>query len=236
MIDIIFLLILDNIPIKWLSNSSFQTQIPVKKETFDLSSSSDESLHDIPNEKLVKSETALLNTKLYTKQEELKTDKIQKTKKKKRTHDSKRYKIEYEQDVENVYFEDKYRDKGNNNINTFCPRERPSYKISEKFIGFIKQPKKDIFHRYYVKNIDSAESSKKKDTVIKKTIEKEISTQDEEINENVSSWCKNLEEEQKCKTREYNEQLTEDPYNVELWLQYINFQVFNKIFFINLEL
>lgn len=230
-----FLLILDNISIKWLSNSSFQTQIPVKRETFDLCSSSDESLHDIPNAKnLVKSETVLLDTK----QEESKTDKIQKTKRKKRTHDSKRYKIEYEQDVKNVYFEDKHRDKGNNNINTICLRIRPSYEISEKFIGFIKhkQPKKDIFHRYYVKNIDSAESSKKKDTVIKRTIEEEISTQAEEVNENVSFWCKNLEEEQKCKTREYNEQLAEDPYNVELWLQYINFQVLNKIFFINLEL
>lgn len=233
------LLILDNISIKWLSNSSFQTQAPIKRETFDLSSSSDESLLDIPNsEKLVKCETALLDTKLHTKQEELKTDKIQKTKRKKRTYDSKRYKIEYEQDVQNVYFEDKHRDKGNNNINTFCPRVRPSYEISEKFIGFIKhkQPKKDIFHRYYVKNIDSVESLKKKDTVIKRTTENEISTQDEEISENISFWCKNLEEEQKCKTREYNEQLAEDPYNVELWLQYINFQVINKMFFINMEL
>jgi len=38
-----------------------------------------------------------------------------------------------------------------------------------------KQPKKDFFfHRYYVKNIDSiVEIVKKKDTVIKKTNEKE---------------------------------------------------------------
>jgi len=70
---------------------------------------------------------------------------------------------------------------------------------------------------------------KKKDTVIKKTNEKEVLKQDDEANESIASWCKNLEEEQKYKTREFNEQLTEDPHNVELWLQYIDFQVFNKI-------
>jgi len=37
-----------------------------------------------------------------------------------------------------------------------------------------KQPKKDSFHRYYVKNIDSIEIVKKKDTVIKKTNEKRL--------------------------------------------------------------
>ncbi|XP_029177339.1 protein NRDE2 homolog [Nylanderia fulva] len=214
--------------IKWLSNSSFQTPVPAKRETSNLSfdSSSDESLHDTPSaEKQVNSETTLPDTKIHAKQKESKTDKAQKAKKKRYTHD-KKYKPEYEQDVKNVYFEDKHRDKGNNNINTFCPRVRPSYEINEKFISFIKhkQPK-DTFQRYYVKSIDdSIESLKKKDTVIKKTIEKESSVQDEEVNENVSSWCKNLEEEQKCKTREYNEQLAENPDNIELWLQYINFQ------------
>ncbi|KAL6444572.1 hypothetical protein ACFW04_002002 [Cataglyphis niger] len=219
----------DNISNKWLSNSSFPTQESIKRETSNLSfsSSSDESLHDIASsEKQIKSETTFLDTKIHTKQKALKTDKVQKAKRKRCTHDSKRYKPKYEQDVKNVYFEDKYRDKGNNNINTFCPRARPAYEISEKFIGFIKQKqsKKDIFQRYYVKNIDSIESLKKKDTVITRTIEKETSAQVEKVNENASSWSKNLEEEQKCKIREYNEQLTKDPHNVDLWLQYINFQ------------
>lgn len=223
-----------------MSNSSFPTQELIKRETSNFSSysSSDESLHDIAStEKQIKSETTVLDTKIHTKQKELKINKVQKAKRKRRTHDSKKYKPKYEQDVKNVYFEDKYRDKGNNNINTFCPRARPAYEISEKFIGFIKhkQPKKDMFHRYYVKNIDSIESLKKKDTIITRTIEKETLAQVEEVNENASSWCKNLEEEQKCKIREYNEQLTKDPHNVDLWLQYINFQVLNKIFFINLE-
>jgi len=45
-----------------------------------------------------------------------------------------------------------------------------------------KQLKKDSFHRYYVK-IDSIEIVKKKDTVIKKTNEKEALKQDDETNE-----------------------------------------------------
>ncbi|EFN76434.1 UPF0614 protein C14orf102-like protein [Harpegnathos saltator] len=101
------------------------------------------------------------------------------------------------------------------------------YDISEKYIGsFVKnkRPKKDKFHRYYIKNIDSVEALKKKDTVIKKTNIKESSKHDEKAEESLPSWCKHLEEEQKSKTKEYNEQLTENPYNVELWIQYIKFQ------------
>lgn len=228
-------LISDNISTEWLSNSSFQTQIP-KREPTDLYSSSDESLHESPLnvEKQITPETIRRDTKVHTKQ---RADKEQKAGKKKRTHDSKRHKPEYELDVENVYFEDRRRDKGNNNINTFCPRVRPYYDVSEKSLGYIKrkQSKKDPFHRYYVKNIDSAEVTKKKDTVIKKTNEKETLQQDDETAESMSSWCKNLEEEQKSKTREYNEQLTKDPHNVELWLQYIDFQVFNKRLFIHFD-
>ncbi|XP_018052187.1 PREDICTED: protein NRDE2 homolog [Atta colombica] len=210
---------------EWLSNSSFQTQIPIKTEPPDLYSSSDESLHEslLDTEKQVLSEPISRDTKVHAKQ---KIDKSQRTDRKRRTHDSKRYKPDYEVDVKNVYFEDRHRDKGNNNINTYCPRARPYYDISEKSLGYVKnkQSKKDMFHRYYVKNIDSAETEKKKDTVIKKTNEKEASMKQDEANESMSFWYKNLEEEQKCKTREFNEQLTENPHNVELWLQYIYFQ------------
>jgi len=232
----LYVLISDNASTEWLSNSSFQTQFPIKEESPDLYSSSDESLHEfsLNAEKQIPFETISRDTKVQTRQ---KIDKGQKDcihdkERKRRIHDSKRYKPDYELDVKNVYFEDRHRDKGNNNINTFCPRARPYYDVSEKSLGYIKckQPKKDSFHRYYVKNIDSTEVVKKKDTVIKKTNEKE---QDDEANESIASWCKNLEEEQKCKTREFNEQLTEDPHNVELWLQYIDFQVFNKIFLVH---
>jgi len=230
--------ILDNTSTEWLSNSSFQTQIP-KREPSDLYSSSDESLHEssLKAEKQVTREVISQENRKVHAGTRQRTDKEQKAAKKRRTHDSKRYEPEYELEVKNIYFEDRHRDKGNNNINTFCSRVRPYYDVSEKSLGYIKhkQTKKDPFYRYYVKNIDSVDIEKKKDTVIKKTNEKEALLKQDEVNESMSSWCKNLEEEQKSKTREYNEQLTEDPHNVELWLQYIGFQVFNKKFFVHFD-
>jgi len=47
------------------------------------------------------------------------------------------------------------------------------------------QAKKDSFHRYYVKNIDSIEIVKKKDTVIKKVNKKEALKQASEANESL---------------------------------------------------
>ncbi|XP_014471485.1 PREDICTED: protein NRDE2 homolog [Dinoponera quadriceps] len=216
----------DKISVEWLSNSSFQTPVELRKEP-DLSvySSSDESLHDV--EKQIQHETTSVDVKRHARSKELKTYKVQKTNRRKHKYDDKQHKSGYKQNVRNVYFEDKLRDKGNNNIDTFCSRVRPLYDISEKYIGFVKhkQPKKKKFHRYYIKNIDSIEALQKKDTIIKKTNVKESSKQDKEIdNEGLPSWCKNLEQEQKSKTREYNEQLIKNPHNVELWLQYINFQ------------
>lgn len=194
-------------------------------------SSSDESSHEssFNAEKQVTPKIIPQDTKVDARQ---RIDKEQKVDKKKHTRDSKRHKPKYELDVENVYFEDKRRDKGNNNINTFCPRARPYYDVNKKSLGDVKrkQSKKESFHRYYVKNIDSAEAAKKKDTVIKKTNEKKALIEDIEANESTPSWCKNLEEEQKFKTQEYNEQLTRNPHNVELWLQYIDFQVFDISF------
>ncbi|EZA46762.1 hypothetical protein DMN91_004145 [Ooceraea biroi] len=219
---------INDISTNWLSNSSFQTQVSLKKElrAKELDSSSDESVNNISNAKeQLKCKTGLCDVKIPGKQEEIKIKRARKTEKRKHVYDSKRNKPTYEQNVENIYFEDKYRDKGNSNIDTFCSRVRPFYDISEKTMGFAKykQPKKDIFHRYYVKNVDSAATSKKKDTVIRRTSEKEVA-KDEEADESFYSWCKNIDEEQKCKTREYNEQLVENPYNVDLWLQYVDFQ------------
>lgn len=207
-----------------MSNLSFQTSIPKTESNLSVHSSSDESLHDAEDQ--IKCETTPLDVKPHrTRSKELKIDKLQKTEKKKHKYDSK-HKPEYEQSVENVYFEDKRRDKRNNNIDTYCSRVRPLYDLNKKYISFVKhkKPKKDKFHRYYLKNIDSVEALKKKDTIIKKTNVKESSKQDEEADESLP-WCKNLEEEQKSMTKEYNKQLTENPHNVEIWLQYIEFQV-----------
>jgi len=57
-------------------------------------------------------------------------------KRKRRTQNSKRYnKPNYELKMENVYFENRRRNKGNNNINTFCPRARPYYDVCDKSLG-----------------------------------------------------------------------------------------------------
>lgn len=186
-------------------------------------------MHDVSSAKeqlLQTKETSLSSAKVYVEKD--KRSRIRKTGRKRSKRDNKRSKHTYEQNVENVYFEDKYRDKGNNNVNTLCSRVRPFYNISGKSIGFLhfKRPKKGVSSRYYAKNIDTAEALKKKNTIIKKTnVQESSKKRDEEVNEDVPSWCKNLEEEQKCKTRDYNEQLTANPHNIELWLQYIEFQV-----------
>jgi len=202
--------------------------VSVKRELSD-SSSSDESIYNTFNIHKQRKHK-IHDLEISAKQEELKLERIKKIEKKKHKHNIKRNKPKYEQNVENIYFEDKHRNKEYNNMNTICSRIKLFYDVNEKTIGFTKckQSEKYIFHRYYIKNIDSAEVSKKKDTIIKKTNKKEI-VKEKEMNENYS-WCKNIDEEQKCKTREYNEQLMENPYNIDLWLQYIDFQVLNEIF------
>lgn len=202
-----------------------------KEPDLSICSSSDESLYG--TEEQIQCATTSLDAKEHARSKELKTDKAQKTGRKKHKHHGKQHKPEYKQNVENLYFEDKHRDKRNNNIDTFCSRVRPLYDVSEKYIGFVKRskPKKEKFSRYYAKNIDSIET-KKKDTIIKKTNVKETSEQNKEADESLPSWCNNLEEEQKSKTKEYNEQLLENPRNVDLWLQYIDFQVLNILCFV----
>lgn len=216
---------------EWLSNSSFCTKVPCHSKSFDYSSSDSSasesgSLHDVSKvQSQVWCTTTSSNTKTHAKQKELRTDKKHKKRKKNHVHESK-HKPEYEQDVKNVYFEDKHRDKGNNIDTNYSKRSRPFYDISTRSIGFInhKQPKKDVFQRYYLKNIDLVEALKKKDKGCKGIIGKETSKRDEETSKSSSSWCKNLEDEQKNKIQEYNEHLKEDPHNVKLWLQYIDFQ------------
>jgi len=149
---------------------------------------------------------------------------------KRRTHDSKRYnKPDYELNVKNVYILNRYRDKRNNNITYihFVPERGHITMLVKNLSVKCKQPKKDSFHRYYVKNIDSIEIEKKKNTVIKKTNKKEALKQDDEANE-IASWCKNLQEEQKCRTRECNEQLTEDARNLNFGCNILTFRYLKK--------
>lgn len=65
------------------------------------------------------------------------------------------------------------------------------------------------------------EKKRKKDTIIKKGT---VSTVDGE-EDCTPSWRIELEEVQKARTKEYNEKLIDNPMDVQLWLEYIEFQV-----------
>lgn len=224
----------DNTSKTWLSNSSFQTQIHSEKPVVDISSdnSSDNDLSNIPNVSTSKASTQenkhFYNNSVkpvHVNEDRRRTSKRSKKSKRERKKygSKKRDKYKYEPIVENVYFEDKHRDRGNNMVNTLCSRVRPHYNIGQKFLGFVSynQIKKDnSYQRYHAYNIDLVEKTKKKDTIIKRENNKQMINQ----NEPIPSWCTNLEEEQTSKTREYNEQLIEDPKNIKLWLEYIEFQ------------
>lgn len=230
-----FLFILDA-STEWLSNSSFCTKVSRHSKSFDLSSdsSTSETLHDVSKAQNLWCNTTSLDIKTLAKQKEWRIDKKHKKRRKKHVHESK-HKPEYEQNAKNIYFEDKHRDEGNNLDTNYSKKSRPFYDISTRSIGFIKhkQPKKDIFQRYYFKNIDFVEALKKKEKKeCKEIIRKETSKRDEDTNKSLSLWCKNIEEEQKNKTQEYNEHLVKDPHNIKLWLQYVDFQVLNKLLFL----
>ncbi|XP_076276586.1 nuclear exosome regulator NRDE2 isoform X2 [Lasioglossum baleicum] len=131
----------------------------------------------------------------------------------------------YKQEVKNIYFEDKHRDKGNSTVNTLCSRVRPHYSIEKNSLGFrtsYKRQKKDPYQRYYANNIDLVEKHKlkKKSNAITK---QSTSGSLKEIGY-ACSWSINFEELQRTKTKEYNQRLTDDPNNVKLWLEYIQFQ------------
>ncbi|XP_035720459.1 nuclear exosome regulator NRDE2-like [Vespa mandarinia] len=225
----------DNTSTNWLSNSSFQTYLQSQTLVVDISSdnSSDNDFStstDVPSSNTSSHENkhsyynSIKLVKSRTSEERKKTSKHTKKRKKERKSSSKKKnKYEYERDVANVYFEDKHRDRGNSTVNTLCSRARPYYNVGQKYLGFVsyKQIKKNIYQRYHAYNIDLPEKTKKNDLIIKREIAKDTTINK---NEEIPSWCTNLEEEQTLKTREYNEKLLENPKNIKLWLEYIEFQ------------
>ncbi|XP_076620504.1 nuclear exosome regulator NRDE2 [Colletes latitarsis] len=214
----------------WLYNVSCLERISSKNIVDFPSDSSDETINKAtrPDKQQVSYNTTLNNDSHI--QKERKTQKYvrkRKLEKKKHAHEKVK-KPEYKREVENVYFEDKYRDKGNNTVKTLCSRVRPYYDIEKNSLGFVsfKQPKKDSYERYYIKNIDSVDRAKKKDNIIRK----DSTTNTFKNDESTPSWCTNLEELQKNKIKEYNERLTDNPNNVNLWVEYIEFQDTLKYF------
>ncbi|OAD57651.1 hypothetical protein WN48_01626 [Eufriesea mexicana] len=182
----------ENESTSWLYNSSYLEQISSNNFVNFSSESSDETTHETSY--LYKQEN-LCTTSLQKEKcgvEERK--KIKRIKKKKK--DKKKY--AYEKDVKNVYFEDKFRDKGNNTLKTLYSRVRPYYNVKK----------------------NSLEKNKKNDTIIRKESTNDSSKKEECI----PSWYVKLEELQKNKTKDYNEKLIDNPNDIKLWIEYIEFQ------------
>lgn len=216
MIQYLFL-ITENESTSWLYNSSCLEQISSNNFIDVSSDSSDETFYFHKEETLYTTSVKKEKLTLEEKQPSIHIKRKKKDKKKNIYEKS-----EYEKDVKNVYFEDKYKDKGNYTIKTLYSRIRPYYNIKKCSLGFVshKQLKKYIYERYYVKNIDYIEKNKKKDTIIKR---ESITNSFKE--EEIPSWHIKLEELQKMKTKQYNEKLTNNPNDIQLWIEYVEFQV-----------
>lgn len=209
----------------WLNNSSYSEQVPNRTSTIDISSdSSDDTLCSsyLDKQNEVETPSSLHRENARVERRRSKHVKKRKKEKRKHLHDKERLKLKYERDVKNVYYEDKYRDKGNSTVETLCSRVRPLYNINKRSLGFVlwKNLKKYTCERYYAKNIDSTARDKKKDNVIKRDATKNGSTEDDQT----SSWCNQMDEIQKAKIKEYNERLTQTPEDIQLWIEYIEFQ------------
>ncbi|CAL7937139.1 unnamed protein product [Xylocopa violacea] len=210
----------ENDSINWLHNSSYSEQIS-SSNFVDLSSgSSDETTNETSSlHKKQETSNAVTSFKIEkaVSEEKKRFKRIKKRKKDKR-------KCGYEKDVENVYFEDKYRDKENNTVKTLCSRVRPYYDVHRSTLGVVsyKHSKKVTYERYYARNIDYIEKNKKNSAIIRKDFI--INTSKEEEEECTPLWSIKLEELQKAKTKEYNEKLIDSPNDISLWLEYIAFQ------------
>ncbi|XP_063981715.1 nuclear exosome regulator NRDE2 [Diachasmimorpha longicaudata] len=206
----------------WLKNSSFQAEIipgsPVISPSSD--SSNDEFL-ETPGEKappVISVNSDIEETHRYSPPPPKKRRKSKKRKSSKET----KSKIKYELVVDNVYFDDRVRDKGNLRVDTLCSRARPLYSSSCKTLGLasVKYKKKQLLHRYFALIADSAKKSSKKFKAERPTPQNDPQVSQEFLN----SLQQTKEEETRQKIKEFNEQLLEDPQNVDLWVEYINFE------------
>ncbi|XP_076642185.1 nuclear exosome regulator NRDE2 [Halictus rubicundus] len=213
-----------NVSSNWLQNGSCLDQISSYNFVDFPSESSNEATSDAScSDKQQISRDVISSSKESATYKERKHRKHIKKRKKEKRKSGTTEKPYYKQEVENIYFEDKHRDKGNSTVNTLCSRVRPYYSIQRNnSLGFIsyKQQKKDPYPRYYANNIDLVEKHKKKSNIITK----QATSDSFKETEYASSWNINFEELQRTKTKEYNERLTDDQNNVELWLEYVQFQ------------
>ncbi|XP_012286452.1 protein NRDE2 homolog [Orussus abietinus] len=208
----------------WLSNSSFGADVTLKKSTITISDSSSDEYLDADESQAQESYIAETLPPLVVHSEDKVIDSakhVKRHKKESKKYRSSKSKCKTPLDVKNVFFEDRHRDRGNCTVDTLCSRVRPLYNVEKRHSACISRKHflKDSFQRYHVKNLD-AERLKKKDTVIKRESRKADTDNKEEL----PSFCVNLEEEYKKRTQEFNEKLTQNPNDITLWQQYVDFQ------------
>ncbi|XP_012264130.2 nuclear exosome regulator NRDE2 [Athalia rosae] len=215
----------------WLKNSSYVIAA-VKTPVIDISSesSSDESVKILTNDIRrspspeiipIDSDSSLSSDHKSSRH----SKKHKKRKKKHRDRSSQRREPQYEKEVANVYIEDTTRDRRNLTISTHTGRNRPSYTLhGSGSLGFTayKTSKRQVTQRYHMVNIDSVQKGEKLDTRIKRGSSNN-KNKDQNEQEDIN-WGVNMEHEQTERTREFNEQLAEDPTDIELWIKYIKFQ------------
>ncbi|XP_011302659.1 protein NRDE2 homolog [Fopius arisanus] len=198
----------------WLKNSSFQPDIISGSREISVSSeSSDGEFSGIPGEKI----TAVVDV------EEIPHDspplKKHKKSKKHRSNKNTKGKMKYEPVVDNVYYDDRIRDRGNFKVDTLCSRARPLYTVFYKTLGFIPftHKKKSPLPRYFAISSDTPQKSSKVSS-------KKLKDATEQSLDIVRTPEQIKEDETKSRIKEFNEQLSEDPNDIDLWVQYINFE------------
>ena len=142
-------------------------------------------------------------------------------------HSKNRHKIKYEVEVENVYFEDRTRDRGNCNIESLCSRVRPRYNFKHAYLGFDPyqlHSKSDLLvQRYYAFAHNPKKHKKKQDTVIKRGTTEKTDSQNDDV-EAEFNFLPNEEEQRMAQTKEFNEKIADSPHDVDLWLRYVKAQ------------
>ncbi|KAK0086972.1 hypothetical protein PV325_002063 [Microctonus aethiopoides] len=214
----------------WLSNTSFQSEIiflPKVLPSITIDSSDDEITEIVSENNKYPFVREDLDSK-QLRQENLSSKKSKKQlKKSKPHHRHHKHKPEYDLDVKNVYFDDKFRDKGNLKVDTLCSRIRPiyNYNLYMKPIGFVgfKWKKPEALKRYYSKSIKVKSKDEKVDRVIKRS-KSEVKESDD-FNDDKLMKEQNILQ---LKIKEFNQQLAEEPTNIQLWLQYANLEDNNE--------
>ncbi|KAF7993786.1 hypothetical protein HCN44_010393 [Aphidius gifuensis] len=221
----------DGASTSWLKNSSYKINNVSAIKRIIISSSDSSDCEVVDTVDLTKKVYPLISldsdVEVTTTENKNTLQSTKKHKKKKHKSDKhKKQKIKQEYGVEGIFFEDTG-DKGNLKVDTLCSRARPLYDLSEKTLGFIKyksHKNKESMKRYYFHNKKHIKIKKHK-MLIKKT--KTDTTNDDDNNTEEFDYFLNdkasKDEEKKLKIKEFNEKLSNEPNNINLWLEYINY-------------